>query len=191
MGTRYKGDLTDHPLRFITTTFNQWLQLLIDDSYFNIITDSLNFTSRKYSVDILAYVIMPNHLHLVLFFYNEVKVSDYMRDFKKFTSGEIRRKLLKDGEADLLKKLEHSSCTKKYKIWMDRFDDFVIKNPKMLHIKMNYIHENPVRKQLSETAENYPYSSASFYQNEKKGNVEVKYYLDSIGWGNHFSYGRI
>ena len=191
MGTRNRTQLTDHPLRFITTTFNQWLRLLKDETYFSIVTDSLNFVSRMYNTDILAYVIMPNYLHLILFFSDATKVSDYMRDFKKYTSGEIKWKLLKDGETELLNKLENSSESGSYKIWMNRFDDFAIKNAELFHVKMNYIHANPVRKSLSATAADYPYSSAGFYEREEKGSVNVTYYLDAIGWANHYSYGRI
>src|SRR6185369_9592267 len=152
MGTRYRTNLSEEPLRFVTTTFNRWLPLLKDESYFSIIANSLNFVSSKYNTDILAYVIMPNHLHLILFFSDAVKLSDYMRDFKKYTSGELRRKLIIEKQTEVLQKLEFPVGSNHYKIWMVRFDDFAIKNAETFHVKMNYIHQNPVRRNLSSTA---------------------------------------
>ncbi len=189
MGRRSRTLLTDQPVRFITTTFNKWQAILIDESYFKILTDSLNFMSSKYQTDVLSYVFMPNHIHLVLFFSKPAQVSDYMRDFKKFTSGELRRKLLADNKTELLKELETS--VGRYKIWMERFDDFVIRNAKSVHTKINYIHQNPVRKNLAASPAEYNYSSARFYESEEAGAVKVTHFLEAMGAANQYSYGQI
>jgi putative transposase len=46
---------------------------------------------------------------------------------------------------------------------MDRFDDVVIKSDRIMRIKVNYIHQNPVRAGLVQKGEEWPYSSARFY----------------------------
>ncbi|HRO43059.1 MAG TPA: transposase [Flavipsychrobacter sp.] len=51
-----------------------------------IVVGSLNFCAEKYKADILGYVFMPNHLHLIIYFREDNHLSDLMRDFKKLTS---------------------------------------------------------------------------------------------------------
>ena len=51
----------------------------------------------------------------------------------------------------------------KRKFWMKRFDDEVIRNQNMFLVKLNYIHNNPVKSGLVEKPEDYKYSSARNY----------------------------
>lgn len=68
---------------FITTTVLGFRKVFaIHNSYYDILIDSLNFTRNKYSSHIIAYVLMPNHIHLILKMNNGKSVSDHMRDFK-------------------------------------------------------------------------------------------------------------
>jgi putative transposase len=189
MGTRHRNKLTEFPLRFVTTTFKDWIHVLTREEYFQTVAQSLEFVNKKYKVDLLAYVIMPNHLHLVLFFTDEVKLSDYMRDFKKFTSGELRRQLIKNGDDKILAKLKTKEGS--YKVWMDRFDDLVIRNARNVLVKMNYIHQNPVRRNLAAKETDYKYSSARFYDSGEEGILNVTYIFDAIGWQNQTSVGQI
>ena len=125
---------------------------------------------------------MPNHIHLILRFREEVKLSEYMRDFKKFTSGELQRHLIENGDSDILEKLKTS--TGSYKVWIDRFDDFVLRNAKDVQVKVNYIHQNPVRRNLAEKASDYKYSSARYYETGEEGIIKIIHLGDSIGWQN-------
>ncbi len=85
-----------------------------------------------------------------------------MRDFKKFTSTHIR-KIIERNDSELLEKLRFENRKQKFKVWMDRFDDVVIRSTKILMIKLNYIHYNPVNKGLVNRPEDYKHSSAGFY----------------------------
>ena len=51
------------------------------------------------------------------------------------------------------------------KFWMPRFDDKVIRNERMFWTKLHYIHKNPVKAGIVESAEKYKYSSARNYVN--------------------------
>jgi hypothetical protein len=57
--------------------------------------------------------------------------------------------------------------------------------------KLNYIHQNPVRKNYVARPEDYLYSSASYYSGKTKQFLEVKHIFDVIGWGNAYEYGII
>ena len=191
MGTRHREKFTTKRVRFITTTCNEWLNIFINESYFLILRDSLHFVNTQYNSDILAYVLMPNHIHLVNLFEDGQDISDYMRDFKKFTSGEIRRKIEQDQRLELLNLLRYIEREQKFKIWKDRFDDVYLDGINNIQTKINYIHQNPVRKGLVKYAVDYPYSSAEFYSNGEPSFLNVTNYLDALGWGNHYGFGQI
>jgi len=180
MGTRYRNSLAEHRLRFITTTCNDWLHLFINVTCYKILSGSMNFVNKKYNVHTLAYVFMPNHIHLVLLFEDGEVISAYMRDFKKFTAGEIRREIERQGRVDLLKKIIYKKRVQVYKVWQDRFDDFYILNEKTFLTKMNYIHQNPVRKGLCKSISDHTYSSARFYFKDEETDVKMVHYSELI-----------
>jgi len=102
-----------------------------------------------------------------------------MRDVKKYSSVQVRIQLEK--EKFNLNLLEYKYKNQLLKTWMDGFDDFCITKPKTLETKLNYIHENPVRKKYVGAAEEYQYSSAAFYLTAAEGPVNVKHYVEVLG----------
>jgi len=178
MGLRNRTSLTDYNCFFVTTTCFNWEILFLSYKYYQLILNSIVFLNKKYNVQIIGYVIMPNHIHLIIYFEKETHLSEYMRDFKKFTSGEIRRMIERDGEVKLLDRLRFENREQKFKIWMDRFDDLFIYKKETLETKLNYIHQNPVRKGLVSTSRDYEYSSAKFYYSGKEGLIPVLHYYE-------------
>jgi REP element-mobilizing transposase RayT len=67
------------------------------DPYFQVIIDNLDFCRIHKGPFLLAYVIMPTHLHLVTGNEGNTTLSDIMRDFRQFTSRNIRKLLEADG----------------------------------------------------------------------------------------------
>ena len=120
---------------------------------------------------------MPNHIHLILYFKDQNYLSSLMRDFKKFTGGEIRRKLEKDGHSRLVESLRFERSQQKFKVWMDRFDDVYLESKHVLETKLDYIHDNPVKKNLCEYPEDYRYSSAAFYEKGLETPLKVTHYM--------------
>jgi putative transposase len=148
----------------------------ISDSYYDIILDSLKFVLKKYNAYLLAYVFMPNHIHLILHIDNVKNLSSLMRDFKKYTSTKIRQKLEEDNMQNILGRLKTNAEGKKnqvFKLWMDRFDDVMIYTESVLWTKIQYIHNNPVRKELVEKPEDWKYSSYKSYIEDNDGLIEI------------------
>ncbi len=96
---------------------------------------------------------MPNHIHLVLFFIENHDLPGFMRDFKKFTSRELRVHINRIGSYDLLEKLRYDKGKQKFKVWKQRYDAVIIRHNKVLYTKIQYIHQNPVKKSLIEIPE--------------------------------------
>jgi len=97
-------------LFFCTTGFHKQRRLLLGDKYYRIILESLRFLKQKYNFEVIAYVVMSSHVHLILFVQKETALSDIMRDFKKFTAYKIRKQLEGDRAFDLLDSLRIRRC---------------------------------------------------------------------------------
>lgn len=176
MGLRNRWNYSGYPY-FVTTTVVEWANIFKSAAYFNIVCKSLNYCRDKYDCRIMAYCVMPNHVHLVLWPPRNASISDFMRDFKKFTSVQIRRLLEQNNETDIIELLKRNSKGYKgqtYKLWQDRFDDLVLTEEHTLKAKISYIHENPVRKGLVSQAEDWVYSSAAAHMSKVAYPVAVE-----------------
>jgi putative transposase len=99
---------------FITTTvMNHDNVFSINREYGLILINSLKFLLKEHRSKLFAYVIMPSHLHMILYTPEGESLIDYMRDFKKYTSVEIRKLAEKEKRIDLLKRLERNSISSK------------------------------------------------------------------------------
>jgi len=146
MGLRNRKSLLEERLFFVTTTCKDWIPIFTEEIYFDIIYASFDFYNKKYNASLVGYVIMPNHIHFIIYFTEENKLSVYIRDFKKYTAGEIRRLKDFEKENELINNLRHERREQKFKIWQDRFDDVYLFNRNTLITKLNYIHNNIVKK---------------------------------------------
>ena len=162
---------------FITTTVIDFLKIFsINDNYALILLDSLKHQIKEHRATLLAYVIMPNHLHLVIYIPKGESISDFMRDFKKYTSTKIRQQLERDKYNKLVETLRITSNGRKprvFHLWMDRFDDLIITTVKTLGIKINYVHNNPVKAGLVEKCEDWKFSSARNYFSDDQSLIYV------------------
>ncbi len=166
MGLRGRNQFLDEECFFVTTTCYKWFPLLEMDSCKQTLSESINFLSTKYSTATLGYVIMPNHIHLILYFKKGNQLSNWMRDLKKFTSVMVRQQIERAGDSELLEKLRVQERKQIFKVWQDRFDDVYLVSRKLLEIKLDYIHGNPMQEHwnLVTKPEDWPYSSAMFYK---------------------------
>ncbi len=114
-----------------------------------------------------GYVIMPNHVHYILSTDAEINLSDVMRDLNSHTSKEITALLQAEkkweGLWDSYRSADYAGRGNVHKIWQDGFHPIAIETEKFFLEKLNYIHENPVRKGFVEKAEHWKYSSARNY----------------------------
>ena len=93
---------------------------------------------------LLAFVVMPNHLHLLITPGEEASIEKAVMMIKGGSSHRIKKELL------------YSSP-----IWMPGYRDRWIRNIDEYRIRKQYIEQNPVKARLAETASGYVWSSAS------------------------------
>ncbi len=153
---------------FITTSVNKFVKIFKKIKYVYIILENINFYKEKYGFKLIAYVIMPDHIHMLIYpDQGRVKeISKFIEDFKKFTARKLCEQMKKDKRINWLRLFRLEEPKKKnweYQIWQQGYDDLGVYSPKILRTKINYIHNNPVRKGLVEKPEDYLYSSARNY----------------------------
>ena len=74
---------------FITLTVIDWVDLFSRPVYKHILIDSLKYCQKHKELAIYAYVIMPNHLHLIVSSGEGFLLANTIRDFKKYTSKKL------------------------------------------------------------------------------------------------------
>ena len=148
--------------------------------YKRIIVESLKYCQTNKGLEIYAWVLMTNHLHMIAGTHDSVLIGDVLRDFKKFTSKNIV-KAIEENEHESRKEWLMDRCwfrgandskIKNYKFWQDGSYVETIYSYEFYKEKLNYIHMNPVRQEIVERPEEYLYSSARNYYGEK-GLIDV------------------
>jgi REP element-mobilizing transposase RayT len=157
---------------FITATVVDWVDVFSRKAYRDCIIESLDFCIKNKGMILYGFVIMSNHIHLIIQS-DKNKLSDLIRDFKKFTAKTILHKIETEPEsrADwMLKRFEFTckshSRNEKYQFWQYGNHPEEIFSEKFFWSKLDYIHLNPVRAGIVVKASHYLYSSASNYVND-------------------------
>ncbi|MCX2744392.1 transposase [Mangrovivirga sp. M17] len=162
-------------LYFVTFAVVEWVDVFTRRNYAEIVVDSLIFCQKNKGLEIYAWCLMSNHLHLIVAAKKGFNLSDILRDFKKYTAKEIISAINNN----------HSESRRNWMLWI--FKQAGSKNnknnsfqfwrqnnqPKELITnqfkdqKLDYIHNNPVESGLVKRPEDYVYSSASNYSGEQ------------------------
>jgi len=168
-GDRYK--IVEHNgVYYITLTVVNWIDVFTRKEYRHIIVDSLKYCQANKGLVLYGWVLMSNHLHIIAKADDGFKMSDILRDFKKYTSKQITKAIKEIPESRrewMLHKFEYAGKNlkriSKYKFWKDDNHAILLDNEKIMQQKLDYIHNNPVVAEIVEEPQEYIYSSAKFY----------------------------
>lgn len=156
-------------LYFWTATINQWQRLLWKEEYKNVILSSLKYLIDSGKVEVFAFVIMPNHIHLI-WRVNELNGKETAQgSFLKYTAHEFK-KMLKHDTANSLKNYAVVAKNKKYEFWQRDALAVQLYTKEVAYQKLDYIHYNPCAPhwQLVTDPCKYQYSSAKYYMEGDK-----------------------
>ncbi|MCC8427069.1 transposase [Mucilaginibacter sp. UR6-11] len=153
-----------HP-QFFTATILEWKYLLKDDIYKDIIIKSLLFLKNEGSIVVYAFVIMPNHIHLIWQIQDGYKQENIQLRFLKFTAQQFKFRLMDTNDKRLNDFLVDTK-DRRYQFWERNSLAIDLWTPEVFNQKLDYIHTNPLQDkwQLVEAPEDYNYSSMNFYQ---------------------------
>lgn len=162
-------------LYFIISTVVDWVDIFTRPKYKHIVLESLTYCQEHKGLRIYAWVLMSNHLHMIISSDGQFPVSDILRDFKKFTSRRILIALEDDVQESrrewMLDQFRFAGANDKkitnYRFWQEG------NHPELIYLydfymqKLNYIHLNPVRQEIVSQPQDYLYSSAVNYAGGK------------------------
>jgi REP element-mobilizing transposase RayT len=142
-----------HYAYFITCTLVEWLPLFTQDSYRTIVLDSLAHLRQHKHAQLNAFVVMPTHLHAVLWPDDAADISSILRNFKRHTSRAISRLAEQQNAVETLDTFIHAreqnlASESKYQVWQEGSHPEAIFSLEFARQKLNYIHNNPVKAGL-------------------------------------------
>jgi REP-associated tyrosine transposase len=139
---------------FVTTNLLERVPELTPGERSHVL-EQLDRTRMKMGFFLYSYVVMPTHVHLLLW-PQQSDLTAVMRDLKSKTALALAAKRGSPGP-----------------FWQPRFFDFICRRVSDFHGKMDYIHNNPVEAGLIARAEDWPWSSAAFHLKAKKPMIRV------------------
>ena len=156
---------------YMTFTVVGWIDIFSRQSYRDIVIESFKYCQQKKGLNLHAYVIMSNHVHIIASVKDGFTISGFVRDCKKFTSKKILHEIENSGIESRKEWMLHQfkyyaslhTRNETYQLWEHDNHPIELSSPAFTRQKIDYIHENPVRAGLVYRAEDYIYSSASNY----------------------------
>ena len=144
--------------------------------------DSLRFCQGNKGLEIYAWCIMSNHVHLIIGT-SQMPMQYILRDLKKYTSVKIIEAIKENQQESrkewLLWMFERAGKKNpnntNYQFWQQDNHPIELSNNEMMIQKLNYIHQNPVEEGIVLISEAYLYSSAKNYAGMKEYLIEILY----------------
>jgi len=161
---------------FVTFTITDWLPIFITPEAVQIIVESLRFCIEQKNLRINAYVIMPNHIHMIVFDeqFNNQRLKRTLIDFRKFTGHQLANyvdnHLSSSFSETIHNKILGDRCRQ---VWQPGWHAEGVVGEAFWEQKINYIHMNPVKKGFVNLPEHWRYSSAGYWLNGEDGDVPV------------------
>lgn len=156
---------------FCTITCYNWLPLFEITNFYDHIYNWFSILKGK-QVKIIGYVIIPNHLHLLLYIpENSKNINQVLSTAKRFMAYDIVTRLKKQRQEKILNNLksgvQYNEIKKRkiHQVFQPSFDIKPCYSEKFIIQKLDYIHHNPVigKWSLADDYAFYPHSSAGFY----------------------------
>ena len=166
-------------LYFLTLQVVDWVDVFTRQNYRDIVMDSFRYCIEQKGLVLWAYVIMSNHVHIIVSSKNGT-LSNTIRDLKRYTATQILKAIdsPKESRRDwMLKRFEFMARKHKrnshLQFWTHNNHAVILESKKFIIQKCHYIHENPVRAGFVEWPSDWWYSSARNYEG-KMGLIEVE-----------------
>jgi len=161
--TRYHIFDDTYP-HFMTCTVVAWLPVFTQPDFAKIVLDSWRFLQAEREIDIMAYVIMENHLHWIA---AGPQLARRVGEFKSFTAKHILAEMEQRGYRTQLQELsfykQRHKVDQDYQLWQEGSHPQQISSEAMMWQKIEYSHNNPLRRGYIDDPLAWRYSSARNY----------------------------
>ena len=172
---------------FITFTCIEWIPLFEITQSYDLVYKWFAFLKEQYIADVVAYVIMPNHLHAIVHFHKAgFNLNTIIANGKRLIAYQIIDRLENKRNTEMLSRLQNLVTDREkkkgqlHKVFKESFDAKAIYSQRFLLQKINYTHNNPVsgKWMLAKDFVEYVHSSASFYEIQLVRCFRPLHYLD-------------
>jgi putative transposase len=158
-------------LHFITTSCYRRMPLLAKPRHRDLLLEVLEKVRHRYRFVVVGYVVMPEHIHLLI---SEPERGNPSKVMQATKQGFARRLLQKLRAArDVRQGSLWEMALDDGHVWQARFYDFVVFTEKKRAEKLRYIHHNPVKRGLVLEPQQWPWSSFRHYSYKERGVVLV------------------
>ncbi|MDP3461633.1 MAG: transposase [Bacteroidales bacterium] len=172
MSRKYKFHNPDGTY-FVTFAVQGWVDVFTRNQYKDILIENLTYCCQNKGLEIFAWCIMTNHVHLLARATGQDSFSDILRDFKKLTSKAVIIAIQENDKESRKEWLLQQFATEQgYRFWRSDNKPIEVWSNKVIQEKLNYIHFNPVEKGLVFRPEDFAYSSAVNYSGQN-GLLEI------------------
>ena len=171
---------------YCTFTCYNWIPLIDKTNSYDIIYNWFSILAKD-KIEVVAFVIMPNHIHCILYFPEPgFDLNKIIGNGKRFMAYEIIARLKNTQQNQMLFTLSNAVTANEkkkgqlHRVFKNSFDAKAIFSEKFLLQKINYIHHNPVSGKwvLANDFVLYEHSSASFYEDGKAIHFTPKHFRD-------------
>ena len=160
--SRYQFTSPEQP-HFMTLTVLHWIPVFTRPETVSILFDCFRYLAKE-GLSIHAYVILENHLHLIA---QSPQLDKDIARFKSFTSRQLLACLQENNAKTILDQLAFYKKAHKqdrtYQFWQEGVHPELIQGDDMMRQKIEYIHQNPVKRGYVDDAQHWRYSSARDY----------------------------
>ena len=172
----------DTPALYLTCTAKDRLPVFRTAPIALIACNALAEARTSGGFSIYSYVIMPDHLHAITD--SALKPSKVLQYLNGIISRRVIDHLKAGGHNASLRKLRRESGARghRYSLWEHHSNVLPIFSEDMLMQKVNYIHQNPVKAEFVERAEDYQWSSARFWKRCALENEPLIVDIGRIAW---------
>jgi len=173
----------DASVYFVTYSVVSWLPVFVTEPACRIVTDSLAFCHAHKGLRVNAYVIMPTHMHAILFdhAHDSRRLTAALDAFRRYTGRALADYCANHQPRVFIEALrEAAGADRLRRFWQPTRHPIAIRSARFWQQKLDYIHGNPVRKGLVRYPEDWRFSSARYYATGNDDGEDVA--ITQITW---------
>ena len=145
---------------FVTFSCYHRLPKLTNPAACQLFLEALEAARKRFEARIYGYVLMPEHVHLLLSEPKTETLAAFLRFVKISSAKRARTQIRIDGDGKAF--------------WQTRYYDRNIRDYREFALKLHYLHRNPVKRGLCSSPEEWPWSSFQHYRTGAPGIVEIE-----------------
>ena len=169
MAKNWNNFYLDNSVHLVTGTVHQWQPMLLQPEITEIVYGEINSQSDDFGIVVVAYVIMPEHFHLLVYSTFGIHIKSFLQSARRAISGKAKiliennrvefRSYCRRNNININAFYELTAGKSNFRFWKEKPRVIVILNTKNIAGKIDYLHNNPVRRGLVKYPDQWQHSS--------------------------------